>query len=68
MTRLLAAALLMIGLVASPARADLQQILDKGVIRIGTQMDNPPFGSIGPDGKPAGFDVELGRCSPGLSA
>jgi polar amino acid transport system substrate-binding protein len=60
-----AAAMLLVGLVASlvagPARADMPQILDKGVIRIGTQMDNPPFGYIGPDGKPAGFDVELGQ-------
>jgi polar amino acid transport system substrate-binding protein len=61
MKRLLVAALLLMGLAIAPARADLQQILDKGVIRIGTQMDNPPFGYIGPDGKPAGFDVELGQ-------
>ena len=61
MKRLLLAALLLTGLLVSPARADLQEILDKGVIRIGTQMDNPPFGYIGSDGKPAGFDVELGQ-------
>jgi polar amino acid transport system substrate-binding protein len=61
MKRLLIVVLLITGLFAPPARADLQQILDKGVIRIGTQMDNPPFGYIGPDGKPAGFDVELGQ-------
>jgi polar amino acid transport system substrate-binding protein len=47
--------------LAAPARADLKDVLDRGVIRIGTQMDNPPFGFIGPDGKPAGFDVELGQ-------
>src|SRR5208282_4856064 len=52
---------LLLGLAAGPAQADMPQILDKGVIRIGTQMDNPPFGYIGPDGKPAGFDVELGQ-------
>ena len=51
----------LLGLATVPARADMPQILDKGVIRIGTQMDNPPFGYIGPDGKPAGFDVELGH-------
>jgi polar amino acid transport system substrate-binding protein len=61
MRKLLAAALLLLGLATAPAWADMQQILDKGVIRIGTQMDNPPFGYIGPDGKPAGFDVELGQ-------
>jgi polar amino acid transport system substrate-binding protein len=52
---------LAVGLAAVPARADLKEILDRGVIRIGTQMDNPPFGFVGSDGKPAGFDVELGQ-------
>src|SRR3954468_4332659 len=47
--------------LAAPARADLKEILDRGVIRIGTQMDNPPFGFIGPDGKASGFDIELGQ-------
>jgi polar amino acid transport system substrate-binding protein len=54
-------ALLLLVLAIAPARADLKDILDKGVIRIGTQMDNPPFGYIGPDGKATGFDVELGQ-------
>jgi len=57
----LAVGMLVLGLAAGPARADMPQVLDKGVIRIGTQMDNPPFGYIGPAGKPAGFDVELGQ-------
>jgi polar amino acid transport system substrate-binding protein len=52
---------MLLGFSVEPARADMPQILDKGVIRIGTQMDNPPFGYIGPDGKPTGFDVELGQ-------
>jgi polar amino acid transport system substrate-binding protein len=46
---------------AMPAKADMQDILDRGVIRIGTQMDDPPFGSIDASGKPTGFDVELGE-------
>jgi polar amino acid transport system substrate-binding protein len=54
-------AVLLIAFAIAPARADLKDILDKGTIRIGTQMDNPPFGYVGPDGKPAGFDVELGQ-------
>jgi polar amino acid transport system substrate-binding protein len=53
--------LLLLAFAIAPARADLKDILDKGTIRIGTQMDNPPFGYVGPDGKPAGFDVELGQ-------
>src|SRR3954452_17448895 len=47
--------------LAAPARADLKEILDRGVIRIGTQMDNPPFGYLDASGKPTGFDVELGQ-------
>jgi polar amino acid transport system substrate-binding protein len=55
------ALILLLSLTLGSARADMPQILDKGVIRIGTQMDNPPFGYIGQDGRPAGFDVELGQ-------
>ena len=59
---LAAAALLVAGTVASSgARADLKEILDKKVIRIGTQMDNPPFGYLDSAGKPTGFDIELGQ-------
>jgi polar amino acid transport system substrate-binding protein len=47
--------------LGSAAKADLKDIIDRGVIRIGTQMDNPPFGYIDASGKPAGFDVELGE-------
>src|SRR5579862_7226276 len=46
---------------AMPAKADMQDILDRGVIRIGTQMDDPPFGYVDANGKPTGFDVELGE-------
>ena len=55
------ATLLMFVLMIPPARADLKEILDRGTIRIGTQMDNPPFGYIDSSGNPAGFDVELGQ-------
>jgi polar amino acid transport system substrate-binding protein len=55
------AALVLGALSVAPARAELKEILDRGVIRIGTQMDNPPFGYIDASGKPAGFDVELGE-------
>jgi polar amino acid transport system substrate-binding protein len=48
-------------LAPTAARADLKEILDRGTIRIGTQMDNPPFGYIDASGKPAGFDIELGQ-------
>ncbi|MFI5015653.1 MAG: transporter substrate-binding domain-containing protein [Hyphomicrobiales bacterium] len=54
-------ALVLGALSVAPAEADLKDIIDRGVIRIGTQMDNPPFGYIDASGKPAGFDVELGE-------
>src|SRR3954468_10281977 len=57
-----ALALLLGSAVAVPqARADLKEILDKGTIRIGTQMDNPPFGYLDASGKPTGFDIEVGE-------
>src|SRR3954453_14545773 len=55
------AALLLASVSISPAKADLKDIIDKGVIRIGTQMDNPPFGYLDEAGKPTGFDIELGQ-------
>jgi lysine-arginine-ornithine-binding protein len=30
-------------------------------VRIGTEADDAPFESVGPDGKPAGFDIDLGN-------
>ena len=38
------AALFLASVSFDPAKADLKDIINKGVIRIGTQMDNPPFG------------------------
>lgn len=44
----------------SPAHADaLDTIQKNGVVRIGVFMDYPPFGSIGPDMKPQGYDIEM---------
>lgn len=56
-----AALTFLVGAAVPEARADLKEILDKGTIRIGTQMDNPPFGYLDAAGKPAGFDIELGE-------
>jgi len=56
-----AATVLVAGLAVPDARADLKEILDKKVIRIGTQMDNPPFGYLDAQGKPTGFDIEFGE-------
>ena len=58
---LLAFAVLALALPRPAKAADLPAILSAGTIRIGTQMDNPPFGYIDAAGKPAGFDVEFGE-------
>jgi polar amino acid transport system substrate-binding protein len=45
----------------APARADMKEILASGVIRIGSTMDNPPYGYYDADRKPAGLDINLGQ-------
>jgi polar amino acid transport system substrate-binding protein len=43
-----------------PAYADrLQEILDKGVVRIGVPIDVPPFGFTDANQQPVGLDVDL---------
>ncbi|HET9554411.1 MAG TPA: transporter substrate-binding domain-containing protein [Anaeromyxobacteraceae bacterium] len=54
MTRSLAAALLLAA--ATAARAELP-----AVIVVGGDRDYPPYEFLGPDGKPAGYDVDLTR-------
>ena len=45
---------------APSARADaLDTIAKSGVVRIGVFEDYPPFGSIGPDMKPQGYDIDV---------
>lgn len=57
---LLGAALLFVQL--SPARADqLQDIEKRGVIRIAVPQDFPPFGSVGTDLQPQGYDIDTAR-------
>lgn len=57
LTVLASAALFM----TEPARAELQDILDKGVVRIGVPVDVPPFGFVDNEQKPAGLDVDIAR-------
>jgi polar amino acid transport system substrate-binding protein len=48
--------------VAGPARADaLQDILKTGTVRIAVPQDFPPFGSVGPDLKPLGYDIDTAK-------
>ncbi|MGH8780319.1 transporter substrate-binding domain-containing protein [Paraburkholderia sp.] len=45
---------------APTAHADaLDTIAKSGVVRIGVFEDYPPFGSIGPDMKPQGYDIDV---------
>ena len=41
-----------------PERPDLSRL---GTIRFLTELDYPPFDYSGPDGNPAGFNVDLAR-------
>ncbi|MDI2099752.1 glutamate ABC transporter substrate-binding protein [Ruicaihuangia caeni] len=43
----------------------MAKLADAGSITIGTKFDQPLFGLVGPDGKPVGFDVEIGKMIAG---
>jgi polar amino acid transport system substrate-binding protein len=46
--------------IAPAAHADaLDNISKSGTVRIGVFEDYPPFGSIGPDMKPQGYDIDM---------
>ncbi len=50
----------LLGLPAAPARADgLDDILKAGVLKVAVPQDFPPFGSVGPDLKPVGYDIDV---------
>ena len=54
----LAAAALLVNAVA--ARADaFADIIKNGTLRVAVPLDVPPFGSMSPDRKPEGFDIDL---------
>ena len=44
-----------------PAGSTMEKLAKAGKIKIGTKFDQPLFGLKGLDGKPAGFDVEIGK-------
>ncbi|MCG8358883.1 MAG: transporter substrate-binding domain-containing protein [Kiloniellales bacterium] len=57
---LIIAAVFIAGNTVPPAVAnDLQNILDKGVVRIGVPLDVAPFGFVDSGGKPIGLDVDM---------
>lgn len=46
----------------SAAKADqLQDIEKRGTIRIAVPQDFPPFGSVGTDLQPQGYDIDMAR-------
>ncbi len=48
------------GLAASAAQADvLANITKSGTIKIAVPQDFPPFGSVGSDMKPVGYDIDM---------
>jgi polar amino acid transport system substrate-binding protein len=53
---------------AAPALAQAQaggsvlaDVLRRGTLRFATIAGNPPYSSLGPDGKPAGYDIEAAQ-------
>lgn len=44
-----------------PEGSTMAKLASAGKITIGTKFDQPLFGLVGPDGKPVGFDVEMGK-------
>jgi glutamate transport system substrate-binding protein len=43
------------------AGTTMEKLASQGSIKIGTKYDQPLFGQVGLDGKPVGFDVEIGK-------
>lgn len=51
--------------VSFPAGSTMAALNQAQKIRVGTKFDQPGFGLQGPDGKPAGFDVEIAKLIAG---
>jgi glutamate transport system substrate-binding protein len=51
--------------VSFPGGTTMDKLNKAGKITIGTKFDQPGFGLKGLDGKPAGFDVEIGKIIAG---
>ena len=45
-----------------PAHADgLEDVVKRGVLKVAVPQDFPPFGSVGPDMKPRGLDIDTAK-------
>jgi polar amino acid transport system substrate-binding protein len=60
LTRTLASAAVAVAALAAPAaHADvLDNVKKAGVLRVAVPQDFPPFGTVGPDLKPRGYDID----------
>lgn len=52
---------LLMTMAATPAMAELPDILESGKIRIAVPENFPPFGSLGEEGEYVGYDVEIAQ-------
>ncbi|MFH0226326.1 hypothetical protein ACGRPS_17635 [Vibrio furnissii] len=74
MSSVLMSASLLFG--ATTAQADqLESVQQKGVLKVAVPQDFPPFGSVGTDLKPHGYDIDMAgylakkaRCQTGTGA
>lgn len=58
--RRLALALLGVAALALPAQAaTLSDITTRGTLKVAVPQDFPPFGSVGPDLQPRGYDIDM---------
>lgn len=46
---------------STSAGATLDSVLSAGVIKVAVPQDSPPFGSVGTDGQPQGYDIEVAK-------
>ena len=59
---LLAALFASLMLTQAPAHADgLEDVVKRGVLKVAVPQDFPPFGSVGPDMKPRGLDIDTAK-------
>ena len=56
---LLAAAAVMLAQMGSAQADQLQDIHQRGVLRVAVPQDFPPFGSVGTDLQPRGYDIDM---------
>jgi polar amino acid transport system substrate-binding protein len=56
---LLSAAFGLAAQAQQPQGGILADVLKRGVLRVATVGGNPPYSTVGPDGKPVGYDIDI---------